>query len=336
MQQNDVRKAPRPNRPVFRLAVFGATMAAVFAAAAPAGADMPHVRDSVPLPVDFAPEGVSVGSGSTFYVGSLTSGDIFRGDLRTGKGRVFIHGRPGQNEAVGLKADPEHHLLFVAGGTNGSASVYDTRTGATVATYQFGPTDGSALVNDVVITRGGAYFTSSFAPVLYEIPIGSHGNLGRGRTITLSGPAATTVSQQINLNGIAAPADGSALIVNNTALGALFKIDPVTGKSAALNVPGGLPKGNTDGLLLTGKSLWTVENFSNSIARVTLNSDLSSGKITASATSPLFRVPTTVAKYGDRLVAVNARYDLGIPPPGGPGAPPGTDYNVVTVRMPPR
>ena len=54
-------------------------------AAAPAGAETSRVRDSVPLPVDFHPEGVTVGPGSTFYVGSLTSGDIFRCDLRTGR-----------------------------------------------------------------------------------------------------------------------------------------------------------------------------------------------------------------------------------------------------------
>jgi hypothetical protein len=29
---------------------------------------------------------------------------------------------------------------------------------------------------------------------------------------------------------------------------------------------------------------------------------------------------------------VNARFDLGLPPPFGPGAPPGTEYDVVVVR----
>jgi hypothetical protein len=50
----------------------------------------PAFPDSVPLPNDFAPEGIAVGTGSTFYVGSLVDGDIYRGDLRSGEGSVFI------------------------------------------------------------------------------------------------------------------------------------------------------------------------------------------------------------------------------------------------------
>jgi len=46
---------------------------------------------------------------------------------------------------------------------------------------------------------------------------------------------------------------------------------------------------------------------------------------------PLFDDPTTVAKYGDELALPNGRYDLGLPPPFGPGAPPGTTFNVVVV-----
>jgi hypothetical protein len=65
---------------------------------------------------------------------------------------------------------------------------------------------------------------------------------------------------------------------------------------------------------------------------VTLSPDLSSGTITSVISSPLFRVPTTVAKHGDRLALVNGRFDLGLPPPFGSGAPPGTDYDVVQVH----
>ena len=42
--------------------------------------------DSIPLPDDFAPEGIAVGAGSSFFVGSLAGGDIYRGDLRSGTG----------------------------------------------------------------------------------------------------------------------------------------------------------------------------------------------------------------------------------------------------------
>ena len=67
---------------------------------------------SIPLPVDFQPEGIAIGTGDTFYVGSLVDGDIFRGDLSTGTGDVFIDvtGR----QSVGMEVDEARHLLFVA------------------------------------------------------------------------------------------------------------------------------------------------------------------------------------------------------------------------------
>ena len=306
------------------VAVVSATLS--LAASAPAlAAPFP---DSVALPVDFAPEGIAVGTGSTFYAGSLTTGDIYRGSLRTGAGAIFIDA-PAGRAAVGLKADRAHRLLFVAGGGTGSADVYDLRSGAAVATYQFAPA-GAALLNDVAVTRDAAYFTDSFAAVLYKIPIGADGTLGPGATIALSGPAAAIDPAFPNLNGIDATADGSTLIVNHTALGALFTVDPATGASAAIAVDGLIPR-TPDGLLLAGRSLWVVENFANTLVRVTLSPDLSSGTITSTITSPLFRVPTTVAKHGNLLALVNGRFDLGLPPPFGPGAPPGTDFDVVLV-----
>ena len=174
------------------------------------------------------------------------------------------------------------------------------------------------------------YFTDSFIPDLYEIPIGPGGRLGRGVTIPLSGPAAAFSPTGLNLNGIAATADGSTLIVNNTVLDKLFTVNPVTGASAAINVTGLIP-GSLDGMLLRGRSLWAVEGTANTLIRVTLSPDLSSGTITSTITSPLFEEPTTVAKYGDYLALVNGRMNLGIPPPFGSGAPPGTTFNVVVV-----
>jgi sugar lactone lactonase YvrE len=284
----------------------------------------------IPAPpgVDVQPEGIARGAGSTFYSASLTTGDIYKGDLRTGQGAVLVV-PPDGGEGVGLKADVPDHLLFVAGGTTGTAHVYDSRTGTLVAQYQFAP-NGKSLIDDVVLTAHAAYFTDSFIPDLYEIPIGPCGRLGQAITIPLSGPAAAFSSTGLNLNGIAATADGSTLIVNNTALNKLFTVDPATGASAPVNVAGLIP-GSLDGILLQGRRLWAVEGVANTLIQVTLTSGLSSGTITSTITTPLFDEPTTVTKFGDRLALPNARYELGIPPPFGPGAPPGTTFNVVVV-----
>lgn len=88
--------------------------------------------DSIPLPDDFAPEGIAVGTGSRFYAGSLVDGDIFRGDLRSGDGSLFIDAPTGR-AATGLKVDEPHHRLFVAGGDTGHAYVYSTVDGSPLA-----------------------------------------------------------------------------------------------------------------------------------------------------------------------------------------------------------
>src|SRR4051812_16275821 len=76
------------------------------------------------LPNGFQPEGIAVGNGNTFYVGSIPTGAIFRGDLRTGKGAVFIPGAAG-HAATGLKAVGDR--LYVSGAATGKAFVYDAK-----------------------------------------------------------------------------------------------------------------------------------------------------------------------------------------------------------------
>lgn len=295
----------------------------------PPGAAAAPYAHSIPLPVDFQPEGITVGTGSTFYVGSMRDGDIYRGSLRSGNGTVLIDvsGR----QALGLRVDEGRHLLFAAGGFTGHAYVYDTRDGSTVADLSLG-TPGSSLVNDVALTRDAAYFTETFAPVIYKVPIALDGSLGPVEPITVTGPAGV-VTGGFGLNGIQATPDGSTLLVNHTDLGILATVDPVTGASKLVNLGGGsLVPGTLDGLLLTGHTAWVVENFANSVAEVRLSPDLSSGTVVKTITDPGFKVPTTVAIHGDTLALVNGRFDLGFPPPLGPGAPPGTEFDVVQVQ----
>lgn len=292
-----------------------------------AGASFPH---TVPLPVDFQPEGIAIGTGSTFYVGSLTGGDVYRGDLRTGRGAVLVDvsGRA----AVGMRVDEPRHRLFVAGGASGHAYVYDTRTGSQLADLTL-TRSTTRLVNDVVLTSRAAYFTDTLAPRIYEVPIAADGSLGTPRTITVTGPASATGA--LGLNGIEAPWHGRTLIVNHTHLGSLFTVDPGTGASRRITLTSGaLTPDTLDGLLLHGRDLWVVENFANALVKVTLSPDLSTGRVTARVTDPAFRVPTTVAEHGDRVALVNGRFDLGFPPPFGPGAPKGTTFDVVVVDKP--
>ncbi|WP_350278663.1 hypothetical protein [Kribbella sp. HUAS MG21] len=286
---------------------------------------------SIPVPVDFQPEGIATGPQATFYVGSLTTGDIYRGSLRTGEGAIFVDAAPGR-PAVGLKVERGAHRLWVAGGPTGRAFVYSTRDGSLVADLLL--TSATSLINDVTVTNDAAYFTDTFNPVIYKVPIGPGDRIGEPQSIPLSGPAAV-VGEFPNWNGIDATPDGKSLIVGHSSRGALYLVDPETGASRTIEITGGtITPGTADGILLDGHTLWVVENFANRVLKIELSADLTAGEIVATVTSPLFRVPTTVAEHGNRLALINGRFDLGFPPPFGPGAPPGTTFDVVQIDKP--
>ena len=252
--------------------------AAVLATVAPAHAD--HREFQIVLPGATSAEGIASGSGSTFYAGDLFSGDIFRGDIQKGTAEKFIDNPPGRN-AVGLRVDVADKLLFVAGGFDGSGYVYDTNTGATLATYQF--STAPSIINDVALTRAGAWFTNSFQPELYFVPI-TNGHPGPFTTLHLSGPAAAAPPDEINNNGIQATSDGSTLVVAHSSQGALNAVNPATGASRTIE---GLSLPNVDGILMEGRTLYAVQNFANQIAEIQLSGDLTSGSVTKVITSSL-------------------------------------------------
>ena len=275
-----------------------------------------HADRVIVLPGASSTEGIARGAGTTFYATDLFAGDVFRGDLRTGAVARFIDNPPGR-VAVGLKADLAHGLLFVAGGPTGQAYVYDLDTGAPVANYQL--TTGPAFINDVAVTRTGAWFTNSNAAELYFVPATGR-STGPVRTLALTGPAADT-SGQFNSNGIAATADGRRLLVAHSGQGAVNIVDPVAGASRTV---AGVDAPDVDGILLEGRTLWAVQNFSNQISQFQVSGDLSSGSLTKVVRSDAFQVPTTVARFGDRLAVVNAKFDTGLPPTA-------SEYEVVVV-----
>jgi sugar lactone lactonase YvrE len=271
------------------------------AAAAPA--------EVIVLPGATSAEGIANGGGTTFYAGDLFAGDIFRGDVQRGTAELFIDvPAAAQRMAVGMTADLEHDLLFVAGGFTGQGYIYDTVTGATVASYQFGAANTS-LINDVALTKDGAWFTDSFQARLYFVPVSEAGVPGAFLTLQLTGPAAE-ISGQFNLNGIQSTPNGKTLIVAHSTNGELYTVDPVTGASATI---AGASVPNVDGIVFLGRQLWAVQN-SNQVTRVQLSPDLTSGVIEDVITSDLFQVPATAARFGSRLGVVNAKFDTGFPP----------------------
>jgi sugar lactone lactonase YvrE len=291
---------------------------AVLAAAVVAGSSgaQSPFPSRIDLPDGWQPEGIAV-SGGTFYVGSIPTGAVYRGDLRTGQGSTLVSGAAGR-AAIGMKVDA-HGRLFVAGGPTGMAFVYDARTGADIAQYQL--TTQPTFVNDVVVTGDGAYFTDSFNQVIYRVPIGPGGSLGStAQTIPLSGEI--TYGPGFNANGIDATANGKTLVIVQTNTGKIFTVDPATGIADEIRLDEAVTLG--DGILLDGKTLYVVRNQQNRIAVIRLAHDLTTGSVVGYINDPEFDVPTTIAEFGHSLYAVNARFTT---PPG-----PSTDYWITRVR----
>ncbi|MFG1708966.1 superoxide dismutase [Nonomuraea sp. M3C6] len=273
--------------------------------------------DTFPLPNGFQPEGIAIGPGHFAYFGSRATGDIYRADLRTGKGSVISKG-PG-TPSLGLKTDGRGRL-FVAGGTGGDARVVDLRTGAVLKTYPLAT--GASFVNDVILTERAAYFTDSTNPVLYKLELGHKGALpGEAVKIPLSGAIQYTTGT--NANGIAPSPDRKSLLIVQSNTGKLFEVDPSSGVTTEVDL-GGESLANGDGLLLAGRTLYAVQNRLNTVTAIGLARDGSSGKIVKRLTDPRFDVPTTVAAFGNRLYLPNARFTT--------TPTPDTPYSVVAIK----
>lgn len=286
--------------------------------------------ESIPLPDGFYPEGIVIGTGTDFYVGSLLDGAIYTGDLRTGDGEILVEGADGRS-VVGLAFDRRSGLLWAVGSQHTVAAVYafDGRSGDLV--HQI-PVDAGFL-NDVVVTRDALAITDSSSDQLWILPLTTRGapaDLPHPLTLTGDFSHVTAGDPPINLNGIAVTADGRSLLAVHTTLGVLYRIDPDTGEATEVDLGGGaVPAG--DGIVLRGRTLWVVQNVENRVAVIDLAPDLTSGRVVDTITSDLFRVPTTAALFGDDLYLVNARFDEA-PPPFLGGKPRSLDYDVVKVR----
>ena len=292
------------------------------AAVAPASLDIMAFRDAIPLPNGFSPEGIAFGAGSTFYVGSLATGAVFRGDARTGAGDLIVPAQAGRS-SCGVRYQARGNRLWVAGSTTGQAYVYDAATGATLAVYNLGA-PGATLINDAVVLRNAVYFTDSWNPVLYRVPLGPGGELQQPsavQTIALSGDY-TSVAGQFNGNGLVATPNEDQLILGNSATGVLYRVDPATGQTRAIDLAGGSVAFD-DGLMLIGRTLYVVQGAINQVGVVQLSADYATGVVDEPLANGALEFPSSIGAFGSALYAVNARFDV---QPG-----PTVEYDVVRV-----
>ena len=290
----------------------------------------------IPLPIGFGPEGIALGNGHTFYVGSLapaTLGQILVGDLRTGDVSELVApiGRP----ALGMKYDSRSSLLFVAGGPSGSGRIYDATSGDQVQFYQFQPPSpappaaATTFINDVVVTREAAYFTDSVVPFLYRVALGSRSEPSDqfepiplpGNFAAIGGCVGPPPVPPVRANGIAATPNGKYLIVAHSSEGQLYRIDTATHSVVPIDLAAD-DVCSADGILLDGKTLYVAQNFKNKVSVLELSPDYLSATLAREISEPFAsnaatKVPTTIAEFGNSLYAVTAGF-----------APPSPDFVV--------
>jgi len=277
---------------------------------APAALAQNAFPEKILLPNAFAPEGIEIALGNTVYVGSVQTGAIWVGNLRTGAGRILVQGAttPNTRGATGIEYD--RGRLWVAGAGFGTARIYNARTGTLVREYQLATPPGT-FINDVVVTKKAAFFTDSQRAVLYRIALSKNGAPGAFTTIPLGGEYAH-VAGQFNLNGIVATANGKMLIAVQSFSKKLLLINPTTGAAKTIDI-GSYDLANGDGLLLQGRTLYVVQNRSNKIAVFRLSANLSTATFVREITDGDFDVPTTIDRAGARLYVVNARFGTTTP-----------------------
>ncbi|MFE9768865.1 SMP-30/gluconolactonase/LRE family protein [Streptomyces sp. NPDC005808] len=291
-----------------RAVLGGATVAALAVAAgtgagtASAAADTPKASwpTEFPLPDGFLPEGITIGRKPYAYMGSRANGAILRTDLRTGEGEVIFAGATGL-VSVGLKLDDDG-LLYVAGST-GIARIHDSRTGDLVATHQLTEASGH-FINDVTLLGDRAWFTDSRDAVLHGVPRGGGGAV---RTLPLTGDW-VQVPDLINANGIVGTPDGRALIVVKSNPGELYNVNLKTGYATRITLTGAENVLNGDGLVRIGRTLYVVQNRLNLVTVFDLDAKATTATLRRTITDPRFDIPTTAARFGNRLYLVNARF----------------------------
>jgi hypothetical protein len=269
----------------------------------------------VPLPDGLRPEGITSGPGTTFYVGSVSDGRIVTGDLFAGTSTVLLPAAAGRS-LRGLYRDDRTGLVWAVGGLAAEAHVWavDPARAAVVADVLV---PGGVFLNDLVVTRDAVWVTDSRVDRLTRVALDRRGRWsGEVPTfLPLTGEWPAYDGTNINANGIRRLSDGS-LVLNNSTAGGLWRVDPRTGATAALEVRGGPGLVGGDGLELRGRTLYDVRGSAPTEVSVL---ELSRGRHgwvatwRGALTDETLDVPSTATWAAGSLWAVNARFGVASP-----------------------
>ena len=173
--------------------------------------------------------------------------------------------------------------------------------------------------NDVAIgPDGAAYFTNSNAPQIFRVA--DDGDW----TVTTWADAASTIAQEpgFNLGGIVVSPDRDALVVAQGNVGALWRFDLRTAQATTVDI-GSTDLTNADGLVLRGRRLTVIRNFSRVITTLRLDRHAESTRLVSEVATDPDRVFTTGKIARGRLLVIDSKFDEQIAQP---------PYEVVSLR----
>ncbi|MDA8323925.1 MAG: hypothetical protein M0030_29525 [Actinomycetota bacterium] len=252
------------------------------------------------------PEGITEGPGSTFYVGSLGDGTIFRGDTATGAVQVFLGpDGDGRRSVAGLDVD-SHGRLIACDFDGGQVFGYDLASRQVAARRAL---PAGSMPNDVVVVGDTAYVTDSGSPVIWRLPAGPDGIGEPELAIDLSRFGAGDAAY---LNGIVAHPGEPLLLAAAQGEGVLWRIDLADDAASPVDLAG--YEFAADGMLADGDVLYgvtnrgeTVEDAVFMISAARLAPDWRSGVILGELTEQAWDFPTTIAKVGGELLVVSSQ-----------------------------
>ena len=270
------------------------------------------------------PEGFAIGKGTTAYNGSV-DGSIYKVNLRTGKGEIFVEAEdpygPPWCFKLGMRVDRRSNNLFVAGCEVGNALVYDADTGEPIMEYQLDDS-GNSVINDIAITQDTVYFTDFGQPFIYSLPLSKNGRIPEDADAATAIPLIGDFENCDNLigrfaNGIVATPNGNTLIIGHSGCSKIFKVDPTTGYADEIIVDPpllGLLDGSFldaivsyDGLLYILSPGDTADL--DMVQVVVLDEDMLTGTRVGQITDSDMSGVASGAMHGDSLYVNNAHYD---------------------------
>jgi sugar lactone lactonase YvrE len=189
--------------------------------------------------------------------------------------------------------------------------------------YQLGPDGEFALPNDLTITKDAVYFTDSYLPLIYRLPLAKNGGIpDNSDDITEILLPDEFILDPDNdpccgANGIVSTPNGKTLIIGHSNLTALYRVDPATGdvEEILLDPPlrGDTPDNSfIDGLVLHNRTLYVLnphfDGTPDEIQVVELDKDMRTGGLVGIITDPDLDGVASGALFGKSLYINGARY----------------------------